>query len=147
MKLCYTGRIWLDLVAICTSTAALLALALALISTVAVLAAAQVHSYSRLSSTAHAVQPPQRSHSAQHFSGVISDSICGAKHDRRNNQSAAGCTRFCLARGAHYALVSGDTVYSVHGYEGTLDHYAGQRLTLTGTLEGNTITLSSVPGE
>jgi hypothetical protein len=76
------------------------------------------------------------------WSGTISDSNCGAKHVSNN---AAECTRACVAKGASYALVSGSSVYILKGGNAaTLDQLAGQRATVNGTLDGNTIEVASV---
>lgn len=77
------------------------------------------------------------------WSGTISDSNCGAKHASEGNP--AECTRACIAKGASYALVSGQTVYVLKGGDAdALDKLAGQRATVSGSLEGSTIEVSSV---
>jgi hypothetical protein len=83
---------------------------------------------------------------AQTFSGVITDSICGAKHDTSMNQSAARCTKVCLARGGKYALVNGDKLYVLEGGTEYLDRSAGERVTVTGDLVGDTIKVTAVSG-
>jgi hypothetical protein len=83
---------------------------------------------------------------SQTFSGVISDSVCKAKHDTRMGQSAAGCTKVCLRKGAKFALVDGDRVFFLRGATEYLDRYAGQRVMILGRLQGNIITVSRVEG-
>lgn len=78
-------------------------------------------------------------------SGVVSDAICGAKHMMKD-KSAAECTRECVKKGSAFALVSGDKLYILQGHEAELDKYAGQRVTISGTLQGNNITVSAVKG-
>lgn len=85
-------------------------------------------------------QPPQQ----QKLSGVVSDTMCGAKHMMQG--SAADCTRACVSKGAKFALVVGEKIYTLSGHESELDKVAGQRVTITGTVEGDTITVSSVAG-
>lgn len=76
------------------------------------------------------------------WSGTISDSNCGAKHVSDN---PAECARACIAKGASYALVSGSSVYVLKGGDAAaLDKLAGQRATVSGALDGNTIEVSSV---
>ena len=76
------------------------------------------------------------------WSGTISDSNCGAKHVSDN---AAECTRACIQKGASYALVSGSSVYVLKGGDAAaLDKLAGERATVSGTLDGNTIQVASV---
>ncbi len=77
------------------------------------------------------------------WSGTISDSNCGAKHVSEGNP--AECTRACVAKGASFALVSGQSVYVLKGGDSAaLDKLAGERATISGTLDGNTIEVSSV---
>lgn len=76
------------------------------------------------------------------FTGEIGDSMCGAKHMGGN---AAECTRSCVKEGSAYALVVGDKVYKLKGGDAaTLDKLAGSKATVTGTLNGDTIEVSSV---
>lgn len=79
------------------------------------------------------------------ISGVVSDAMCGAKHMMKD-KSAAECTRECVKKGSKFALVSGDNLYTLEGHEAELDKYAGQRVTVSGTLKGDNITVSSVKG-
>ncbi len=77
------------------------------------------------------------------WSGTISDSNCGAKHVSDINP--AECTRACIQKGASYALVSGEKVYVLKGGDAALlDKLAGQKATVSGTLEGDTIEVASV---
>ncbi len=78
-------------------------------------------------------------------SGVISDAMCGAKHMMKD-KSAAECTRECVKKGSKFALVSGDKLYILEGHEAELDKYAGQRVTISGMLQGDTITVNVVKG-
>ena len=94
-------------------------------------------------------QPPAHKYQAsgaQTFSGVITDSICGAKHDMSMNQSAARCTKVCLAKGGKYALANGNKLYILDGGTEYLDTLAGERVTVTGNLIGDTIKVSAVTG-
>lgn len=83
---------------------------------------------------------------AKTFTGKVSDSMCGAKHMESSDE--AGCTRVCVGKGAKYALVSGDKVYTLDTSDkaalATLDKNAGAKVTVTGTENGNTITVTSV---
>jgi len=79
----------------------------------------------------------------QTFSGTVSDMMCGAKH-MMAGQSDAACTRACVKEGSDYALVVGDKVYTLKGDKAQLDKFAGQKVKVTGTQNGNTITASSV---
>jgi hypothetical protein len=77
------------------------------------------------------------------FTGTISDTMCGAQHMAKD-KSPAECTRICVQQGQKYALVVGKTVYTLEGHEGEVDKLAGQRVTVKGVTNGNTMTVSSV---
>ena len=83
---------------------------------------------------------------AKTFTGKVSDSMCGAKHMESSDD--AGCTRACVGKGAKYALVSGDKVYTLDTSDkaalATLDKQAGANVTVTGTENGSTITVTKV---
>jgi hypothetical protein len=83
---------------------------------------------------------------AKTYTGKVSDAMCGAKHMESNDD--AGCTRACVSKGAKYALVSGDKVYTLDTSDkaalATLDKQAGAQVTVTGIEKGDTITVTSV---
>jgi len=83
----------------------------------------------------------------QTFSGVITDDHCGARHDMRSNKSPSECTAACLRHGANYILVNGDKSYRLEGNADELARFSGTRVTLTGSLKGNRINVSSVAWE
>ena len=80
------------------------------------------------------------------FTGKVSDAMCGAKHMESNDDAA--CTRTCVSKGAKYALVVGDKVYTLDTSDkaalAALDKNAGAKVTVTGTEKDNTITVSKV---
>ena len=78
------------------------------------------------------------------FGGVITDSDCSARHVRASKQSPAQCTRYCVRNGAKNILVDGDKAYGLHGRAAELEELAGQRVSVVGTLNGNSIEVSSV---
>lgn len=84
--------------------------------------------------------------SGKSFTGTVSDSMCGAKHAMPGDDAA--CTRACVGKGAKYALVVGDKVYTLETSNkaalATLDKQAGAKATVTGTEKDNTIMVSSV---
>jgi hypothetical protein len=83
---------------------------------------------------------------AKTFTGTVSDSMCGAKHTMPGDD--ANCTRMCVGKGAKYALVSGDKVYTLDTSDkaalATLDKNAGARVTVMGTEKDNTIAVTGV---
>lgn len=82
----------------------------------------------------------------QTFTGEVSDSMCGAKHAMAGDKAA--CTRACIKKGSSYALVVGDKVYNLKTDDkkalAELDKLAGENAKVTGTAEGDTITVSKV---
>ena len=80
------------------------------------------------------------------FSGVITDDRCVTRHDMGSNLSAAECSRMCVNHGGNYVIVSGDKKYYLAGRQ-DLAMLAGERVTVTGTLTGNTIHIKSIDSE
>ena len=80
------------------------------------------------------------------LTGAVSDSMCGAKHMMEG--SAASCTRSCVKMGSSYALVVGKKVYKLSGVSKadakTLFDLAGKKATVSGDLNGATVTVKSV---
>jgi hypothetical protein len=83
---------------------------------------------------------------SQTFTGEVSDSMCGAKHEMPGK--AADCTRACMKHGSNYALIVGDKVYTLQTSDqtalDTLDKLAGAKAKVTGEVDGTTITVKSV---
>jgi hypothetical protein len=81
------------------------------------------------------------------FSGVITDDRCGARHQPNFGQNSSECARMCIRNGAKYLLVDGGRSYWLDGNPDELGRLAGERASIVGTLNGNTIRVSSVtPG-
>jgi hypothetical protein len=85
---------------------------------------------------------PQRSDLST-FSGLITDSYCGARHQRRSNLTPEDCARACIRNGATYVLVNGHHRYTLSGNEESLNKLLGTRATVNGTLQGETISVTS----
>ena len=77
------------------------------------------------------------------LTGIVSDSMCGAKHMAKD-KSAAECTRICVKQGMKYALVAGNHVYTLEGHDSELDKLAGEKATIKGNVNGETVTVESV---
>jgi len=77
------------------------------------------------------------------LTGIVSDAMCGQTHMMKD-KPAAECLRYCIKQGTKYALVAGKTVYTLEGHEAELDKYAAQKVTVKGTLKGETLTVESV---
>jgi hypothetical protein len=96
--------------------------------------------------TAGLISTPAFAAKGKAFVGIVSDSMCGAKHMMPGD--AAGCTRECVSKGSKYALVVGDKVYTLETSDkaalATLDKRAGGKATVTGTEKDGTIAVSAV---
>lgn len=75
--------------------------------------------------------------------GTISDAMCGATH---HLPDAAKCTMGCTKKGAGFALVVGDKVYKLEGTTDGLGKLAGAKAKVTGTVSGDTITVTGAEG-
>ncbi len=76
------------------------------------------------------------------FTGVVSDSHCGAKHSAASDE-AASCIAKCVSGGAKYVLVSAGKVYQLSPQD-TFKDYAGKSVKVTGTESEGTITVTAV---
>lgn len=77
------------------------------------------------------------------LTGVVSDSMCGAKH-MATNKTPAVCTRECVKAGSDYALVVGKEVYVLKGDHVSIDKFAGERATVKGAVSGDVVTVQSI---
>jgi len=82
----------------------------------------------------------------QTFTGEVGDSMCGKKH--MEGETAAECTRACVAHGSNYALIVGEKVYTLQtsdkAVQAALEKQAGKNESVTGVLNGDSIEVSSV---
>ncbi len=126
---------WFSLLGFCFTGSLLAALGFAILVTTATLALASGQS------------SDSRDLSSKTFAGVITDSYCGAKHSMASQMSPSECTRYCVRQGAKYTLVNGGTAYTLAGNEDALDKLVGQRARIQGTLDGETLQVSSVEAQ
>jgi hypothetical protein len=78
----------------------------------------------------------------QSWTGTISDSMCGASH---GTTPAKACTTGCIKKGAKYVVVVGDKVYSIANQDAPgLAKYAGDSVKVSGTMSGDTITVTKI---
>jgi len=81
------------------------------------------------------------------FTGKVSDVMCGAKHNE-GGVVPAGCVRACVRKGAKYALVTGDKVYTLDTSDQSgldkLNKLAWEKARVTGTANGDAISVKSV---
>jgi hypothetical protein len=77
------------------------------------------------------------------FTGVVSDSHCGAKHSTASDDAAA-CVGKCVSGGASYVLVTSDgKVYQLDNQDKFKD-LAGKSVKVTGAANGDSIAVDSV---
>lgn len=73
----------------------------------------------------------------QTFTGVITDTMCGADHKMMNVSPDAKCVRECVKAGYKYALYDGRNVYTLSDQQ-TPEKYAAQKVKVVGTLHPKT---------
>jgi len=82
----------------------------------------------------------------QTLTGEVGDAMCGVKH-MEGEGTPAQCTRTCVAHGSKFALVVGDKLYVLNTTDkavlAVLDEQAGKKATVTGTVDGTNIAVSS----
>lgn len=71
---------------------------------------------------------------AETFTGVITDTMCGAKHAMMKNQPDEKCVAMCTKGSGEYALFDGKTVLKLSDQK-TPAKFAAQRVKVTGTLD------------
>ena len=79
----------------------------------------------------------------QSLTGVLTDSMCGATHMAKD-KTPAECTQMCVKDGMKYALAAEKKVYTLEGHEAELSKLAGQKVTVKGTLKGDTLSVQEV---
>lgn len=89
------------------------------------------------------------------FHGEISDTQCAMNvhslsrsHEEMITKQSIGtdatsCARECVRRGGEWVLRAGDDVYRLKNQEGVAP-FAGQSVTVTGTLDGKTKTIDNL---
>ena len=78
------------------------------------------------------------------LTGEVGDAMCGLKHPIKD---AAACTAACVGKGADYALIVKDKAYTLKASDkekASLAKLAGKMATITGDVNGTTITVASV---
>ena len=85
----------------------------------------------------------------QTWSGRISDSACGAKHEEAAENTGVmpdrDCTEACVRGGSKYVFVVDKQVYQIANQNfADLAKHAGHAVKVTGELKGNSITVSKI---
>ena len=135
------NRSWIALVTFCTTAAIVTALGLAILFATATAAFGIAQSSAPSGSDTDSTVP------ARTFAGMITDANCGARHSKNSGKSPAECVQACVRNGSRYTLVDGDKVHTLDGKTAEIDSLAGQRVKIVGTLDGDTIKVSSVSAQ
>jgi hypothetical protein len=85
----------------------------------------------------------------QTWTGQISDSACGAKHEEaaegQGKMPDRDCTLACVRGGSKYVLVVDKKVFQIANQDNKdLATHAGHTVQVTGELKGDTITISKI---
>ncbi len=80
----------------------------------------------------------------QTFTGVITDTLCGARHNMQGH-SDAECVKMCAKASGQYALFDGQNILKLSDQKNPAK-FAAQRVKVTGTLDPktNTIKVTSI---
>jgi len=102
-----------------------------------------------LLSAALLLTPTVSSAAEQTWSGKISDSACGAKHEEaaegQGVMADRDCTQACIRGGSKYVLVVDGKVFQIANQDNKdLATHAGHAVKLTGELKGDAITVSKI---
>jgi hypothetical protein len=122
---------WVRLLAFCVSNVVIAGLVLAALVATAALALGS------------AGEAPGLATVSQSFSGIVTDSYCGARH-KDSTKTTEECARECLRKGAKYLLVNGDEQYVLVGNPNILRGLVGQRARISGIVEGGRLRVGSV---
>ena len=77
------------------------------------------------------------------FTGMITDTMCGKDHSMMNVKPDSKCVAECVKAGSKYALLEGSNVYELSDQKAP-EKFAGQKVKVTGTLDGQTIQVKSI---
>ena len=81
----------------------------------------------------------------QTVKGKVSDVMCGASHaGMPTKMTDRECTQFCAGKGAQYVLVADGKIYKLSNHNAELKAHAGEMVSITGDVKGDTIKVSKV---
>ena len=85
---------------------------------------------------------------AETFTGVITDTMCGAKHAMAKDQTDEQCIKMCVKGSSQYALYDGKSVIKLSDQKKPAA-FAAKRVKVTGMLDGKsqTIKVTSIEAE
>ena len=95
------------------------------------------------------IAPAIPSAAEQTWSGKISDSACGAKHEEaaegQGVMADRECTQACIRGGSKYVLVVDGKVFQIANQDNKdLATHAGHLVKMTGEMTGSAITVSKI---
>lgn len=151
-------RSWLALITFCATAAMVVALALTVLLasvTVAFAVARTIRSASTSKPIAAskedlspgAIEEQPAGTAIDTFSGLVTDDHCGPRHDMGSAKTSAECTLACVRNGAKFSLVDGDKRYTLEGDSQEIEKVSGLRVTVQGSLQGDTITVHSIASQ
>jgi hypothetical protein len=82
----------------------------------------------------------------QTVTGVITDTMCGAKHTMMKGQSDEECVRMCAKGSAEYALYDGMNVWKLSDQKAAAK-FAAKRVKVTGVADQKTMTIRTASME
>jgi len=134
-------RTWFSLLSFCvlTTLGAALAFALIIAGGSVALASHQGAAAVQSQDLPHETAP----HHGTSFTGLITDSHCGARHMRKSNMTSTECARACYRKGASYVLIDGNRRYTLIGGENAISKLVGERVRVTGNLQDDAILVDS----
>ncbi len=80
---------------------------------------------------------------AASLTGVVSDAMCAKDPVAASKPDHAACAAKCIKGGSPAVLIVGDKVYKVANPD-KLAPFAGQKVTVSGTVANDTVTVASV---
>jgi hypothetical protein len=85
----------------------------------------------------------------QSWTGQISDSMCKAKHEEaaegQGKMADRDCTLSCVRGGSKFVLlVDGKVLQIANQDQKDLQTFAGQKVTVTGDLKGDSLTVATI---
>ena len=85
----------------------------------------------------------QAADSTQSFTGVITDTMCGAAHHMMKDQPDDKCIRMCVNGSSGYALFDGTTIWKLTDQK-TPAKFAAKKVTVVGTGNAKSKTIKVV---
>jgi uncharacterized protein YfeS len=77
---------------------------------------------------------------AETFTGVVTDTMCGAKHTMMKDAPDDQCIRMCVKGSSQYALFDGENVLQLSD-QSKPKKFAAQKVKVTGKLDPKTKTI------